>query len=76
MIFQVEAVRLISEGKAPKLVQSEEGASYEVSKFIKLIFNCNLLKPYITAKPGKIILNFGINRRENLKILIKTVNQF
>lgn len=30
MIFkQVEAVELISEGKAPKIVQTEEGATYD-----------------------------------------------
>lgn len=27
--FQVEAVRLIAEGKAPRITQTEEGATYE-----------------------------------------------
>lgn len=29
LLFQVEAVKLIAEGKAPRIIQPEEGATYE-----------------------------------------------
>uniref|UniRef100_F1KT06 10-formyltetrahydrofolate dehydrogenase n=1 Tax=Ascaris suum TaxID=6253 RepID=F1KT06_ASCSU len=44
-----EAVELIANGKAPRIVQPEKGASYE---------------PYITAKPELAELNWSKNQRE------------
>lgn len=47
--LQAEAVELIANGKAPRIVQPEKGASYE---------------PYITAKPELAELNWSKNQRE------------
>lgn len=50
VLFQVEAVKLIAEGKAPRITQPEEGATYECiqkkdnvkviqTEILQLIFN-------------------------------------
>ncbi len=52
---QAEAVELIAAGKAPRIVQPEEGATYE---------------PYITAKPELAQVKLQSVMRENAERLI------
>lgn len=50
LLFQVEAVKLIAEGKAPRITQPEEGATYEC---IQKKDNAKVIQTYIF----KVIFN-------------------